>query len=92
MAKVIPFFMTEYFQLNVTKGKFMEKEELNTVDNNQDKSTRSIIEKAVIVFTLGYGLRYIARFFGARYYTWLNTSALDEGLSHIMLYMGHVFS
>lgn len=48
-----------------------------------------IIEKTVIVFVLGYGLHYFGYFLRARYFAWLETLALEEGISHALMYLGH---
>ena len=50
----------------------------------------SAIETAVTVFVLGYGLHYLGYFLRTRYFNWLGTFALDEGVSHVLFYFGHV--
>lgn len=60
------------------------------LQNKSSNNIRKVIEKAVIVFTLGYGLHYIGSFFRTKYYAWLKTLALGEGMKHIMVYMGHI--
>ena len=51
----------------------------------------SVIEKIVTVFVLGYGLHYLAYFLRARYFNWLETLTMDEGVRHALGYMGHLF-
>ena len=45
-------------------------------------NVRAWIEKAVIVFVLGYGLHYLAYFLRARYFSWLGGLGLGEGVVH----------
>ena len=59
-------------------------------EQNKHESLRSIIEKAVIVFVLGYGLHYFGYFIRTRYFGLLETLSIDEGISHVLLYLGHV--
>lgn len=49
-----------------------------------------IIAKIATVFLLGYGLHYLGYFIRARYFTWLDTLSLDEGIAHCFGYLGHV--
>ena len=58
--------------------------------NKQNSHFRSIVETTVIVFVLGYGLHYIGYFLRARYFSLLEELALDEGVVHALLYLGHV--
>ena len=52
-------------------------------------NVRAWIEKAVIVFILGYGLHYLAYFLRARYFAWLGGLGLGEGVVHALMYLGH---
>lgn len=47
------------------------------------------IEKIVIIFLLGYGMHYFGYFIRVRYYDWLDTLPLSEGMSHCLGYLGH---
>ena len=58
--------------------------------NKRKSQVRSIIETAVIVFVLGYGLHYIGYFLRVRYFNLLDTLSIDEGVSHALMYLGHV--
>lgn len=60
-------------------------------NNDQNNSLRMQIEKAVIAFVLAYGLHYFAYFLRSRYYTWLGNTPLDEGVAHVLLYLGHLY-
>jgi len=51
---------------------------------------RAAVETAVTVFVLGYGLHYFGYFLRARYFNWLKTLELSEGLSHCLGYLGHL--
>lgn len=51
---------------------------------------KRIIEKLVVVLVLGYGLHYLGYFIRTRYYDLLGSMALDEGLAHTLLYLGHL--
>lgn len=57
--------------------------------NDSRTKTRMIVEKIVIVFLLGYGMHYLGYFLRARYYNWLGTLPLDEGVAHCFEYLGH---
>lgn len=39
---------------------------------------------------LGYGLHYIGYFIRARYFKLLEGLAVDEGIAHVLMYLGHV--
>ena len=52
---------------------------------------RAATEKMVIVFVIAYGLHYFGYFLRIRYFDWLGDLALDEGISHALMYLGHVF-
>ena len=58
--------------------------------NRQKSHFRSSAETAVIVFVLGYGLHYIGYFLRQRYFGLLEGLAVDEGIAHILMYLGHV--
>ena len=58
--------------------------------NGQKSHFRSIVETAVIVFVLGYGLHYIGYFLRQRYFNLLEGLALDKGIAHVLMYLGHV--
>ncbi|MBR4575459.1 MAG: CPBP family intramembrane metalloprotease [Lachnospiraceae bacterium] len=58
--------------------------------NSQKSQFRSNVETAVIVFVLGYGLHYIGYFIRARYFKLLEGLAVDEGIAHVLMYLGHV--
>lgn len=61
--------------------------------NGQDRQKsrfRSSIETAVTVFVLGYGLHYIGYFLRQRYFNLLEGLAVDEGIAHVLMYLGHV--
>ena len=60
------------------------------MDQNKSKSAVQWIEGAVGTFALAYGLHYFAYFLRARYYTWLDGLGLEEALSHILQYLGHL--
>ena len=51
---------------------------------------KRIIEKIVVVLVLGYGLHYLGYSIRTRYYDLLGSMALDEGLAHALLYLGHL--
>ncbi|MBR4455954.1 MAG: CPBP family intramembrane metalloprotease [Solobacterium sp.] len=57
--------------------------------SNSKNDIRSIAEKAVIVFLLGYGMHYFGYFIRARYYIWLDSLHLDPGIAHCLRYSGH---
>ena len=52
---------------------------------------RAAIEKIVTVFITAYGLHYFGYFLRKRYFDWLGSTALDEGISHAIMYLGHLF-
>ena len=58
--------------------------------NRQKSQLHSIVETAVIAFVLGYGLHYIGYFLRARYFSLLEGFTLDEGITHVLIYFGHV--
>ena len=51
---------------------------------------KRIIEKIIVVLVLGYGLHYLGYSIRTRYYDLLGSMALDEGLAHALLYLGHL--
>ena len=59
--------------------------------NQQKDSLHQIIEKAVTVFLIGYGIHYLAYFLRARYYAFLEKSVADAGLCHVLMYLGHLY-
>ena len=52
---------------------------------------RAAIEKMVTVFIVAYGLHYFGYFLRKRYFNWLGSAVPDEGISHALMYLGHVF-
>ncbi|MBQ3281149.1 MAG: CPBP family intramembrane metalloprotease [Eubacterium sp.] len=54
------------------------------------KRNRSVLATIATVFVLGYGLHYLGYFLRVRYFNWLDTLQLDEGLAHSLGYLGHV--
>ena len=60
-------------------------------DSRKGKGARiSVIERIVTVFLLGYGMHYLGYFLRARYFTWLGTLSMDEGVRHSLQYLGHL--
>ena len=55
-----------------------------------ETNRRSALEKMMIVFMLAYGMHYFGFFLRNRYFDWLGTTALDEGIIHALMYLGHV--
>ena len=54
------------------------------------REKRLAIEKIVSVFMLAYGINYFGYYFRNRFLRWLNGFHLDEGLFHVLFYMGHL--
>ena len=52
-------------------------------------SKRSVVETIVIVFLLGYGMHYLGYFLRIRYFNWLDSLSISEGLQHCCMYLGH---
>ena len=59
-------------------------------ENRKKSQFHSIVETAITVFVLGYGLHYIGYFLRARYFRLIEGLALDEGIAHVLIYSGHV--
>ena len=57
--------------------------------SGESTSKRSVVEKIVIVFLLGYGMHYLGYFLRIRYFNWLDSLSLDEGMQHCCMYLGH---
>ena len=55
-----------------------------------ETNRRAALEKMMIVFMLAYGMHYFGFFLRNRYFDWLGTTALDEGIIHALMYLGHV--
>jgi len=56
----------------------------------KEKSNAAVVmEKIVMVFVLGYGLHYLGYFLRIRYFNFLEATVSDEGVSHILMYLGH---
>ena len=54
------------------------------------KDFRAVIGKMVSVFIIAYGLHYFGYFLRRRYFDWLGSLTLDDGISHALMYMGHL--
>lgn len=59
------------------------------MDKRADKER--VIEKIVVVFMLAYGIHYFGYFIRIRYFNLIGSMALDEGLTHALKYLGHLF-
>ena len=57
---------------------------------NRQKELLLIIEKAVTVFVLGFGLHYVGYPIRVKYRDFLDTLTIGEGLYHVLGYLGHI--
>lgn len=56
----------------------------------EKKPLRSRIESVVLAFVIAYGIHYLGYFLRKRYFDFLGTLQIDEGISHCLDYLGHV--
>ena len=69
--------------LNYGKGRTIL---MNTVKTDR----RAVIEKIATVFIIAYGLNYLGYNLRNNYFGWMLTLSEDEGVSHVMIYLGHL--
>ncbi len=62
----------------------------NDVSKKVNNNIRQIIETVVVTFILGQGIHYFSQFFRSKYFAWLKTLTVDEGMNHILMYAGHI--
>ena len=56
----------------------------------KNDSTRSLIRIIVLEFVIAYGLHYLGYFLRIRYFNFIGTLQMSEGVSHVFTYLGHI--